>query len=224
MNKFIVQKSETDQKKLSQITESEVNTHINLDQIEDHELITIISKRSQKSLAGLLGVASATLQPLTRDSNLFIRTCIFVLPAEDLSPTTIGEGLYDQLTDYRALQITSKEDKPALPADSKEESETDSTKTKSTLSSDSKQIEGVTENLTPQVQPRSITSLEKSQVSTRATNSAQTSQPEKENKLIPTQGGNKSKVKTKKMADFSGFRADFAKAWMPLVSKYCGKN
>ena len=86
MNKYIVQKSETDSKKLAQITDNKVNSHINLDQIEDHELITIISGRSQKSLAGLLGVASATLQPLTRDSNLFIRTCIFVLPAEDLNP------------------------------------------------------------------------------------------------------------------------------------------
>ena len=97
-----------------------------MDQIAEHELITIISGRSQKSLAGLLGVATATLQPLTRDSNVFIRTCLFVLPKEELSPTAIGEGLFNQLTEYTALQITSKEDKIAPPATSKEEAKADS--------------------------------------------------------------------------------------------------
>ena len=114
-----------------------------MDQIAEHELITIISGRSQKSLAGLLGVATATLQPLTRDSNVFIRTCLFVLPKEELSPTTIGEGLFNQLTEYTALQITSKEDQIALPATSKEEAKADSAKIKNTSAPESKQTKGV---------------------------------------------------------------------------------
>ena len=113
MNKYIVQKNEVDRKKLSHIADREVNAHVNMDQIEDHELITIISGRSQKSSTGFLGVASATLKPLIRDSTLFIRTCVFVLTKEDLNPTTLGEGLYNQLTNYAALQITSKEEAEA---------------------------------------------------------------------------------------------------------------